>query len=239
METNTVNRKAVILVVDDDPNIREILCVQLRGAGYEVLTAANGTEAVDAVSQQINIDLILLDIMMPEMSGIEACRQLRRFSSAPVMFLTAKSQEMDKAEAYASGGDDYLVKPFSTAELLMKVHSLLRRYFVYKGKPQPDISLIEIGPLRIDTAVRAVTVQENKVDLTDTEYEILMLLVQNCGRTLGVRQIYEGVWQQKFMPSSANTIMVHVLNLRRKLQKNGAGDIIKTVWGKGYQIDEY
>lgn len=238
MATNESTQKATILVVDDDPNIREILSVQLRGAGYEVLTAANGTEAVCAVSQQVNIDLILLDIMMPEMSGIEACRQLRQFSSAPVLFLTAKSQEMDKAEAYASGGDDYLVKPFSTPELFMKVHSLLRRYYIYKGKPQADMSVIVIGPLTIDTATHKVTVDKNVVELTDTEYEILMLLVQNRGRTLGVKQIYEGVWRQKFMQSSANTVMVHVLNLRRKLQQSGACEMIKTVWGKGYQIDE-
>lgn len=238
MNQNATNPKATILVVDDDPNIREILCVQLRSAGYTVISAANGSEAVCAVSQQAGIDLILLDIMMPEMSGIEACRQLRRFSSAPVLFLTAKSQEMDKAEAYASGGDDYLVKPFSTAELLMKVHSLLRRYFVYRGKPQSDRALIVIGALQIDTATHKVTVQDKPVDLTDTEYDILMLLVQNRGSTLGVRQIYENVWAQKFMPSSANTVMVHVLNLRRKLQQCGAPELIKTVWGKGYQIDD-
>lgn len=237
METNAINQKAVILVTDDDPNIREILRVQLQSAGYEVLTAANGAEAVQAVSQHGGIDLILLDIMMPEMSGVEACRRLRAVSSAPVLFLTAKSQDMDKAEAYASGGDDYLVKPFSTPELLMKVHSLLRRYFVYRGKPQPAQTLLEVGPLQIDMAAHTVTVEKEPVELTDTEYEILMLLVQNGGRTLGVRQIYEAIWQEKFMSSSANTVMVHVLNLRRKLQKHGAGDIIKTVWGKGYQID--
>ena len=123
-----------ILIVDDDADIREVLNIQLKSAGYQVFQAANGKEAVDIVSENRDIDLVILDVMMPEMSGVEACTEIRRISSVPVLFLTAKSKESDKEEAYDNGGDDYLVKPFSRAELMMKVKSLLRRYVVYRGK---------------------------------------------------------------------------------------------------------
>ena len=123
-----------ILVVDDEADIRRIIRILLESRGYRVLEAPNGRLAVETIRKEPDIDLILLDIMMPELSGIEASREIRSISSAPILFLTARTQEQDKLEAYSSGGDDYLAKPFSHGELLMKVDSLLRRYRVYKGK---------------------------------------------------------------------------------------------------------
>jgi two-component system OmpR family response regulator len=230
-----------ILVVDDDADIREVLRIQLENKGYSVSEAANGNDAVAAVTDNPDIDLIILDIMMPGLSGIDACTLIRRISSAPVLFLTAKSKESDKTEAYENGGDDYLVKPFSQAELLMKVRSLLRRYVVYKGKGTPPInsSEIRLQDLMIDTVSHFVYRENQKIELTDTEFQVLMYLVKNRGNAKDAQAIYEGVWNDKFLPSSTNTVMVHILKLRKKLELDfNNPTIIRTVWGKGYQIDE-
>lgn len=230
-----------ILVVDDDADIREVLRIQLENTGYCVSEAVNGNDAVTAVKGNPNIDLVILDIMMPGLSGIDACTQIRKISSAPVLFLTAKSKESDKTAAYENGGDDYLVKPFSQAELLMKVRSLLRRYVVYKGKAEPvsDISKIQVQDLVIDAAGRFISRENQKIELTDTEFQVLMYLIKNRGNAKDAQAIYEGVWNDKFLPSSANTVMVHILKLRKKLELDFNNPvIIRTVWGKGYQIDE-
>ncbi|WP_349670546.1 response regulator transcription factor [Lacrimispora sp.] len=230
-----------ILVVDDDADIREVIRIQLENKGYLVLEAANGNDAVNTVRENPDIDLIILDIMMPGMSGIEACAQIRTFHSAPVLFLTAKSKETDKNDAYENGGDDYLVKPFSQAELFMKIHSLLRRYVVYKGKSESAVNLSEVHvqDIVIDTVNHWVYRENQKIELTDTEYLVLMYLVKNKGTAKDAQAIYEGVWNEKFLPSSTNTIMVHILKLRKKLELDFNNPlIIRTVWGKGYQIDE-
>ena len=230
-----------ILVVDDDADIREVIRIQLENKGYLVLEAANGSDAVNTVRENPDIDLIILDIMMPGMSGIEACAQIRTFHSAPVLFLTAKSKETDKNDAYENGGDDYLVKPFSQAELFMKIHSLLRRYVVYKGKSESagNLSEVHVQDIVIDTVNHWVYRENQKIELTDTEYLVLMYLVKNKGNEKDAQAIYEGVWNEKFLPSSTNTIMVHILKLRKKLELDFNNPlIIRTVWGKGYQIDE-
>ena len=230
-----------ILVVDDDADIREVIRIQLENKGYLVLEAANGNDAVNTVRENPDIDLIILDIMMPGMSGIEACAHIRTFHSAPVLFLTAKSKETDKNDAYQNGGDDYLVKPFSQAELFMKIQSLLRRYVVYKGKSESAVNLSEVHvqDIVIDTVNHWVYRENQKIELTDTEYLVLMYLVKNKGTAKDAQAIYEGVWNEKFLPSSTNTIMVHILKLRKKLELDFNNPlIIRTVWGKGYQIDE-
>lgn len=230
-----------IIVADDDADIREVLRIQLENKGYVVTEAANGKKAVAAVENDPDIDLIVLDIMMPELSGLDACAEIRRLSSAPILFLTAKSKESDKAVAYENGGDDYLVKPFSQAELLMKVRSLLRRYVVYKGKAEAEGNTTEIHvrDISIDTASHTVFRENQKISLTDTEYEILMYLEKNRGAAKDAQAIYESVWKEKFFASSTNTVMVHILNLRKKLEPDlDNPTVIRTVWGKGYQIDE-
>ena len=230
-----------ILIVDDDTDIREVLRIHLENKGYSVWEAANGKDAVSAVLKNGEIDLIILDIMMPGLSGIDACKQIRETSSAPILFLTAKSKESDKTAAYENGGDDYLVKPFSQSELLMKVRSLLRRYVIYKGKAAPGTgsSEIRLQVIIINTQTRTVCRENHKIDLTDTEFQVLMYLVKNKGTAKDAQTIYEGVWNDKFLPSSTNTIMVHILKLRKKLELDfNNPTIIRTVWGKGYQIDE-
>ena len=221
-----------ILVVDDEADIRRIIRILLESRGYRVLEAPNGRLAVETIRKEPDVDLILLDIMMPELSGIEASREIRSISSAPILFLTARTQEQDKPEAYSSGGDDYLAKPFSHGELLMKVDSLLRRYRVYKGKVTGKQLKSDVV---LDEENRRILRGGEALELTETEYSILQFLADHRGSVVSVAQIYEGVWHEKYMPASNNTVMVHIVNLRKKLEDDPANP--RLIWGKGYQID--
>ena len=224
-----------ILVVDDEADIRRIIRILLESRGYRVLEAPNGRLAVETIRKEPDVDLILLDIMMPELSGIEASREIRSISSAPILFLTARTQEQDKLEAYSSGGDDYLAKPFSHGELLMKVDSLLRRYRIYKGKVTGKQLKSDVV---LDEENRRILRGGEALELTETEYSILQFLADHRGSVVSVAQIYEGVWHEKYMPASNNTVMVHIVNLRKKLEDDPATPrLIRTIWGKGYQID--
>ena len=228
-----MEEKIRVLVVDDEPDLRNLLGIYLRARGYDVVEAASGDQAVEMMKNDRAIDLVIMDIMMPGLSGVEACARIRSFSTVPVLFLTAKSQLGDKADAYESGGDDYLVKPFSRGELLMKVESLIRRYRIYKGKQEGA----DAEGLQLDEEHSAVIRGGKRIDLTDKEFAILRFFFRNRGRTLDVRTVYEGVWGEKFMPSSNNTVMVHILNLRKKLEEDPANPkMIRTVWGKGYRF---
>ncbi|MBR0354190.1 MAG: response regulator transcription factor [Oscillospiraceae bacterium] len=229
-----MSAQSKILIVDDDPDIRRVLRLLLQGL-YAVQEAAGGEEAVRLIQEQKDTDLIILDVMMPGMDGYETCDALRAYTNAPVLFLTAKSAEADRISAYRSGGDDFLSKPFSQDELLAKVSSLLRRYKEYRGKPDAALA---IENLEVDFAAHTVVSNGQPVTLTDTEFSILEYLLRNRGSTVTAPELYEGVWKEKFLPGSGNTVMVHVLNLRRKIEENPSSPkIIRTVWGKGYQID--
>ena len=224
-----------ILIVDDDPDIRNVLNLLLR-SDYETAEAADGFAAVEYIQQNPETDLVILDVMMPGMDGIETCGKIRESSNVPILFLTAKSAEQDRIAAYRSGGDDFLSKPFSQPELLAKVSSLLRRYREYRGKPASMVWTN--GNLEVDLNTRMVRSAGENVPLTDTEYSILECLVKNRGRTVTTQELYESVWNEKFLPGSGNTIMVHVLNLRRKIEEVPSSPrIIRTVWGRGYQVD--
>lgn len=205
-----------ILVVDDEQDIRRIIRILLESSGYQVAEAPNGLAAVEYIRQQPNVDLVLMDIMMPGLNGIEASRAIRERCSAPILFLTAKTQERDKLEAYQAGGDDYLAKPFSHAELMMKVESLLRRYRVYKGKTSGQLLRADV---MLDEPGRRVLRGGRPVELTETEFEILCFLAARRGSVVSVEQIYEGVWHEKYMPSSTNTVMVHIVNLRKSWRR--------------------
>ena len=226
---------ARILVVDDEPDIRNILHILLSSRGYAVDEAENGLRAVACVRAQPDYDLIIMDIRMPGMDGVAACTEIRQHSVAPILFLTARTQEQDKLEAYSSGGDDYLAKPFSHGELLMKVDSLLRRYRVYKGKVTGKQLKSDVV---LDEENRRILRGGEALELTETEYSILQFLADHRGSVVSVAQIYEGVWHEKYMPASNNTVMVHIVNLRKKLEDDPANPrLIRTIWGKGYQID--
>lgn len=229
--------KARILIVDDEADIRRVLRLLLENKGYEVLEATNGQIAVDLVRES-GADLIVMDIMMPYMSGIDAAAKIREFSMAPILFLTAKSLDRDKFAAYQSGGDDYLVKPFSSTELILKVESLIRRYTVYKGK-DAESNLISLScSVEVDPDTKTVYKSGEEVNLRDKESDIFFYLLSRRGETVETDKIFEDVWGERVMPSSANNVMVNMLNIRKKLEDNPQNPkIIKTVWGKGYRID--
>ena len=223
-----------ILIVDDDPDIRKVLKLLL-SEHYIVAEAGDGPAAIEYIRQNPDTDLIVLDVMMPGMTGIEACGEIRKLSNAPVLFLTAKSAEQDRVSAYQSGGDDFLSKPFSQAELLAKIGSLLRRFHEYRGKQE---SVLTIDNLELDFQNHVVKSNGKPVVLTDTEYSILEYLVKNRGTIVTAAQLYEAVWGERFLSGSGNTVMVHVLNVRRKIEENPSSPrILRTVWGRGYQID--
>ena len=229
-----------ILIVDEDPNIREVISVLLSSEGYDVEAAENGAQAIEKVFSGNHYDIVVLDIMMPDMDGIEVCQKIREKSHVPVLFLTAKSQDQDKVDAYSQGGDDFLVKPFSQTELLMKIKSLIRRHNEY-DKPAPrededDTRLSE--DIVVDTRKRSVLKEGVRISLTDKEFDILRYFMDHRGEVVQNKDLYENVWGEQYLASAGNTIMVHILNLRKKLEDDvSKPEIIKTVWGKGYRVD--
>lgn len=227
-----------ILIADDEVEIRKVLRLLLENSGYEIIEAADGLKAVEALRQDPFIDLCIMDIMMPIMNGIEATKKIREFSTLPVLFLTARSLESDKEEAYSGGGDDYLVKPFSSRELLMKVEALIRRYNNYSAKTKAVGEITLWNGVVLNPESREVTKNGTLLDVRDKEMDMLIFLAKHKGKVVSPKELYEAVWEEISLPSSNNTITVHILNLRRKLEDDPSSPkIIRTVWGKGYQID--
>lgn len=229
---------AKILVVDDEADIRKIVRLLLQKKGYSVVEANNGISAVDTVLKD-DIDLVIMDIMMPQMNGIEATKEIRKISTVPVLFLTAKSLVADKESAYLSGGDDYLVKPFSSAELIIKVEALLRRYMVYKGKLHNDTRVTLPGGVMIDVEAKEVYRGGEKIELRDREASMFFYLFEHAGEVVDTTTLYEAVWGEAALGSGSNNVMVNMLNLRKKLEDDpSAPKIIKTVWGRGYLFEK-
>ncbi|MBR5817189.1 MAG: response regulator transcription factor [Clostridia bacterium] len=227
-----------ILLADDEAEIRNVLKLLLSNKGYEIIEAADGECAVKLMRENSDVDLCIMDIMMPKLSGVEATAKIRAFSDVPILFLTARSLDGDKLVAYESGGDDYIVKPFSPRELLLKVDALTRRYNNYNHKDSDaDTVKLPYG-VSVNFARREILKNGDAVDIRDKEYEVFAYLVKNKGNTVSPKQIYEAVWNEISLPSSNNTVTVHILNLRRKLEDNPSSPkLVRTVWGRGYQID--
>ena len=228
-----------ILLIEDDADIREGVRVLLTSEGYSVMEADCGKKGLQLLNE--TIDLVILDIMMPGMSGIITCEEIRKVSIVPVLFLTAKAQESDKLLGLLVGGDDYLPKPFSYAELLGRVKALLRRYHIYQGKfvpsNQSDGEWMEHKGIRILTTSNVVQVDGRDIELSEIEYQILRLLIQYPNKIFTTQNIYESVWNEPFYYSSNNTIMVHIRKLRLKIEEDPQQPKrICTVWGKGYRI---
>ena len=225
-----------ILVVDDNQEIREVIRVLLGSEGYEIMEASNGSDAIALAKQA---DLIILDIMMPQTDGFQACIRIREFSNAPILFLSAKGLDQDKALGFSSGGDDYLTKPFSYNELLARVKALLRRYQVYKGKRQEvEEPVLQRQDLKLDTNTHVVYQNGKLVNLTDLEYQILYLLMKYPHKIYSIQNLYESIWKEPYFYTANNTVMVHIRNLRKKLEVDSdAPSYIKTVWGKGYRFE--
>lgn len=233
-------KKGNILLVDDDEEIREIVKVLLSSEGYTIYPAADGAQALTLIEEQgQELDLVILDVMMPQLGGYDVCKKIREASKVPVLFLTAKNRETDLVEGYLAGGDDYMQKPFSYTELIARVGGLIRRYRQYgSGEQTEEGQQIEISGLVIDKDQMSVSRAGRELELTNTEYGILLLLSENKGKVFSLQQIYEAVWQDTFLPSSSNTVMVHIRNLREKLKVDASQEeLIKNKWGRGYYID--
>lgn len=231
--------KEKILVVDDDKDIRRILKIYLVNAGHEVVLASNGKEALELIDDSIK--LILLDVMMSEMNGIDVCVKIRKKYNMPIIFLTAKAEVIDKVEGLAAGGDDYITKPFQGVELVARVQANLRRYtqMGHKTSTEEDKNSICIDDLNINLISYTVEKNGDEINLTKTEFSILKLLAQNGGRVFSIEQIYEKVWGQESILNAENTVSVHIKKLREKIEDDiKKPRYIKTVWGVGYRINQ-
>ena len=225
-----------ILICDDDKDIVSALDIYLTSEGYKTVAAYNGEEALAAVRQG-NIDLILMDIMMPKLDGIRATAKLREEGNIPIILLTAKSEDTDKVLGLNIGADDYVTKPFNPIEVLARVKSQLRRYTTLGGKVQTgEGSVLRNGAIVLDDDAKAVAVDGEPVSLTPIEYNILRLLMKNPGRVYSTAQIYEQVWNDPAL-GSENTVAVHIRHLREKIEIDPANPrYLKVVWGLGYKM---
>lgn len=225
-----------ILIVDDDNEIRKILRILLEKENYEVYEANDGTSALEIIND--TFDLIILDIMMPTKDGISTCFDIRKDYMIPILFLTAKTSDYDKHVGFATGCDDYLAKPFSSIELVARVSALIRRYTIYKGKQRGSSKALYVKDLCIDEQNNRITRNGIEIGLTNIEYSIFLLLAKNPQKIFTLQNIYESVWNEPYYYTVNSTIMVHIKNLRKKLDdKTNTSKYIKNVWGRGYCIE--
>ena len=228
----------LILVVDDEPAIADLVEIHLLAEGYRVRKADNGADALRIVAEE-HPDLVILDIIMPGMDGLEVCRAIRRDRNVPILMLSAKSEDVDKILGLKVGADDYLTKPFNPLELVARVKAQLRRYLSLNpaSAAAREAGVITMGGLRIDPLGRSVTKDGREIALTPTEYDILLLLASHPGRVFSSEEIFERVWKERYFQSN-NTVMVHIRRLREKVEDDPSHPtLIKTVWGVGYKIE--
>lgn len=227
-----------ILVCDDDPAIAQAIAIYLKAEGYEALTAGNGREALDICREQ-EIHLIIMDIMMPQLDGIQATEILRETRNVPVIMLSAKGEDIDKIQGLTAGADDYVTKPFSPPELMARVRSQLRRYTALGGMSGIDKETVyQTGGLAIDDRTKTVTVDGEEIRVTPVEFGILCFLTKNKGQVFSIQQIYEAVWKE---PSyrAENTVAVHIRRIREKIEINPKEPkYLKVVWGIGYKMED-
>ena len=227
-----------ILVCDDDKEIVEAIEIYLSQEGYKILKAYDGIEALDILEKE-NVNLLILDVMMPRMDGIRATLKIREKNSIPIIILSAKSEDADKILGLNVGADDYVTKPFNPLELVAGVKSQLRRYNQLGGSVKEEQDKIyETGGLRINDDLKEVTVDGEPVKLTPIEYNILLLLMKNQGRVFSISQIYESIWNEEAIGAD-NTVAVHIRHIREKIEINPKEPrYLKVVWGVGYKIEK-
>ena len=225
-----------ILIVDDDKDIVELLSIYVKNERYDVEKAYNGKEAITKINTNPDIDLMILDVMMPQLDGMAVVRAVRKDSQIPILMLSAKTDDLDKIQGLVQGADDYVTKPFNPLEVMARVKSLLRRSQHEVKNNEPD--QIEVGSLIIKKDSHEVeTVNGKEISLTALEFGILYLLASHPNRVFSADEIFERVWQQESVVS-AKTVMVHVSHLRDKIEEATGGEkVIQTVWGVGYKIE--
>ena len=227
-----------ILVCDDDKEIVEAIEIYLSQEGYHILKAYDGMEAIKILESE-EVNLLVLDVMMPRLDGIRTTLKIREKNSIPIIILSAKSEDADKILGLNVGADDYVTKPFSPLELVARVKSQLRRYTQLGGTVQKDEDKVyEVGGLRMNDDLKEVTVDGEPVKLTPIEYNILRLLMKNQGRVFSINQIYESIWNEEAIGAD-NTVAVHIRHIREKIEINPKDPrYLKVVWGVGYKIEK-
>jgi DNA-binding response OmpR family regulator len=225
-----------ILICDDQPDIVNALKIYLTPEGYGLFEAYNGAQAVEMVQKE-DIQLVLLDIMMPVMDGITAAGKIREFSNVPILFLTAKSETEDMVQGLNAGADDYITKPFVPAEVLARVRSHLRRYETLGSRVQKAEDELVLGSIVLNDRTKTVFVDGQSVALTPTEYSILRLLMRHPGQVYSTKALYEAVWQEAPF-GSEGAVAVHIRHLREKIEINPSEPrYLKVVWGQGYKME--
>ena len=227
---------ANILVCDDDKEIVDAIEIYLLQEGYQIYKAYDGEQAIRILKEK-TVHLLILDIMMPKLDGIHATLKIREYSSIPIIILSAKSEDSDKILGLNIGADDYVTKPFNPLELVARVKSNLRRYTMLGSLNTENNALFRVGGLCIDDDTKEVTVDGESVKLTPIEYNILLLLVKNCGRVFSIDQIYESIWNEEAIGAD-NTVAVHIRHIREKIEINPKDPrYLKVVWGVGYKFE--
>ena len=229
-----------ILVVDDDKEIVGAIKKRLEMEDYEIITAYDGLEAMDILMEQ-EVQLLIIDVMMPKMDGLSATMKIRESKNIPIIILSAKTEESDKVSGLVLGADDYISKPYNPAELIARVKAQLRRYNTWGGSaPKADKDTIVNGGLVLDKKQKIVIVEGREVKLTATEYNILALLMENAGQVFPAEQIYERVWNEEAVFAVENTVMVHIRHIREKIEIDTKNPkYVKVVWGIGYKMEKY
>ena len=224
-----------ILICDDQKDIVNALKIYMTPEGYDLYEAYNGQQAVELCKEK-QMDLILLDVMMPVMDGVTATAKIREFSNAPIILLTAKSETEDKVLGLNVGADDYITKPFVPVEVLARIRSQLRRYSRMDNRTE-DTEVLTIGGISMDDRTKSVTVEGESVSLTPTEYSILHLLMTNPGKVYSTKALYEAVWQEAAL-GSEGSVAVHIRHLREKIEINPSEPrYLKVMWGQGYKLE--
>ena len=229
-----------ILVCDDDKEIVKAIEIYLSKEGYNILKAYDGEEALDILKKNDDIQLIILDIMMPKLDGIDTANIIRKDKSIPIIMLSAKSEDYDKISGLNNGADDYVTKPFNPLELIARVNSQIRRYTSLGSmvKKEDDKNIYKSGDLIINDATKMVEVDGKEVKLTPTEYNILLFLTKNKGIVYSIEQIYENVWEEESY-GAENIIAVHIRHIREKIEINPREPkYLKVIWGIGYKIEK-
>lgn len=229
-------KRATILIADDEAEIADLIALHLEKEGYHLIKVSDGKEAVRVI-QSHPIDLVILDIMMPGLDGYEVTRQIREQHRMPIIFLSAKTSDLDKITGLVMGADDYMTKPFNPMELVARVNAQLRRSMQLNQPAMGNTSVLEAGGLIIDPDKRSVVLYGNSIELTPKEFDILYLLASHPKKVFSAENIFRQVWGEDYY-EGGNTVMVHIRTLRKKLGEDASKDKwIKTVWGVGYTFN--
>ena len=239
MEAGGVEMNEKIMIVDDEREIADLVELYLTNEGFEVYKFYAGRDALRCAEER-QIDLAILDIMLPDVDGYEICRRIREKYTYPILMLTAKEEEIDKITGLALGADDYVTKPFRPLELVARVKAQLRRYTRYNtGQSDRRENVVSVRALTLNLDTRECTLDERPLQLTPIEFSILWLLMESPGKVISAEELFERVWGEKYLNNANNTVMVHIRHLREKLHDSPERPkYIRTVWGVGYKLEK-